>query len=296
MNKDLINKRILVTGGAGFIGSNLCEFLIESGSQVTCLDNLSTGYITNIENLLHNKNFKFIEGDIRNINTCQDACRGVDYVFHQAALGSVPRSIENPVITNEVNVGGFLNMLVSSKDNKIKRFIYASSSSVYGDVESSPKTEDEIGSQLSPYAISKFTNEIYAKNFKQIFDLDTVGLRYFNVFGKRQDPNGAYAAVIPKFIKMLIKNEQPVINGDGTYSRDFTHINNVIQMNVKALISKNIDSMNNVYNTAVGESTTIMELFELIKSFLEKYDKNISNIKPIFGNIREEMFLIHCFN
>ena len=237
-NYNLKDKKILVTGGAGFIGSNLSEYLLASGAIVTCLDNFATGHQHNIESFLDNKNYKMIEGDIRDLDTCREACEGQDFVLHQAALGSVPRSINDPITSNEVNVSGFLNMLVASKDQGIKRFIYAASSSTYGDSGTLPKVEEKIGKPLSPYAITKYVNELYADNFKRTYNLDTVGLRYFNVFGRRQDPNGAYAAVIPLFVKQLMNHESPVINGDGSYSRDFTYIDNVIQMNVLAITTR----------------------------------------------------------
>tara|TARA_B100002051_G_C16729053_1_gene637077 strand:- start:1540 stop:2529 length:990 start_codon:yes stop_codon:yes gene_type:complete len=286
-NQGLKNKMILVTGGAGFIGSNLCEHFINSGSKVRCLDNLSTGNLANIENISGNKNFEFLLGDIRDMKICQEACKNIDFVLHQAALGSVPRSIKDPVLTNDVNITGFLNMLIASRDNNVNRFIYAASSSTYGDSEILPKVESKVGSQLSPYAISKFVNELYAKNFKLIYNLDTIGLRYFNVFGRRQNPNGEYAAVIPKFIKKMINNESPVINGDGSYSRDFTYIDNVIMMNQRAILVTDKRALNNVYNTAYGESTTIKDLFYLVKSYLKKYDDGIDKIFPIYGKVRE---------
>src|SRR5690606_38382959 len=225
--KPLSNKKILVTGGAGFIGSNLCEALLELNAEVTCLDNFATGFKHNIADFLANKNFTLIEGDIRDLNTCHTACKGQDYILHQAALGSVPRSINDPITTNEVNIGGFLNMLVAARDAGVKRFVYAASSSTYGDSEALPKVEETIGQPLSPYAITKYVNELYAANFHRTYGLDTIGLRYFNVFGRRQDPNGAYAAVIPLFVKQLMTHQSPVINGDGTYSRDFTYIDNI---------------------------------------------------------------------
>lgn len=279
----LKNKKILVTGGAGFIGSNLCEYLLSSGACVICLDNLSTGHKKNMISFLSNENFKFIEGDIRNIDTCQFACNGVDFVLHQAALGSVPRSIEDPAMTNDVNISGFLNMLIASKDNNIKRFIYAASSSTYGDSKELPKVENKIGKPLSPYAITKYVNELYAENFKKIYGLDSIGLRYFNVFGRRQDPNGPYSAVIPKFVKLLINHQSPTINGDGSYSRDFTYIDNVIQMNILALTTTNELALNNIYNTAVGDRTTLLELVEYLKKYLAKYDDRIPKIELVFG-------------
>jgi len=274
----LKGKTILVTGAAGFIGSNLCEYLIEVGAQVRALDNFATGHNHNIENLLNHENFNFIKGDIRDLATCQKACQGVDFVLHQAALGSVPRSIEDPINTNTANIDGFLNMLVASKDQAVKRFVYAASSSTYGDSKSLPKIEDKIGNPLSPYAITKYVNELYAQNFKLTYDLDTVGLRYFNVFGRKQDPNGAYAAVIPKFVIQLMKHESPTINGDGTYSRDFTYIDNVIQMNVLAITTDNKKALNQIYNTAVGDRTTIMQMAELLKTYLSKYDPKIIDL------------------
>jgi len=274
----LKGKTILVTGAAGFIGSNLCEYLIEVGAQVRALDNFATGHNHNIENLLNHENFNFIKGDIRDLATCQKACQGVDFVLHQAALGSVPRSIEDPINTNTANIDGFLNMLVASKDQAVKRFVYAASSSTYGDSKSLPKIEDKIGNPLSPYAITKYVNELYAQNFKLTYDLDTVGLRYFNVFGRKQDPNGAYAAVIPKFVIQLMKHESPTINGDGTYSRDFTYIDNVIQMNVLAITTDNKKALNQIYNTAVGDRTTIIQMAELLKTYLSKYDPKIIDV------------------
>ena len=283
INKTLKNKKILVTGGAGFIGSNLCDYLVKIGAEVRCLDNFSTGHLHNIQSLLKIKNFTLIEGDIRDVKTCQIACKGVDYVLHQAALGSVPRSIADPITSNEVNVSGFLNMLVSAKDQGVKRFIYAASSSTYGDSEALPKIEEQIGKPLSPYAITKYVNELYADNFKRIFDLDTIGLRYFNVYGRQQDPNGAYAAVIPLFVKKLINHESPVINGDGSYSRDFTYIDNVIQMNVLAMSTEDESALNQVYNTAVGDRTTLTELVNFLKNILSDFDSKIKDVEIIHG-------------
>lgn len=279
-------QKIVITGGAGFIGSNLCEYFLSKGYLVTCLDNFSTGYKHNIEHLLLNENFNLIEGDIRNLQTCIEATKGKDFVLHQAALGSVPRSIQDPIATNEVNVTGFLNMLVASRDNKIKRFVYAASSSTYGDSEILPKVEDVIGKPLSPYAITKYVNELYASIFSSTYNLETIGLRYFNVFGKRQDPQGAYAAVIPKFVQQLMKHESPIINGDGTYSRDFTYIDNVMQMNELAMTTNNINALNTVYNTAFGDRITLNEMVHHLKSKLAKYDPEIANIPVINGNNR----------
>ncbi|WP_103068570.1 SDR family oxidoreductase [Aquimarina sediminis] len=283
----LSSSKILVTGAAGFIGSNLCEALLNIGSTVIGLDNFATGHKKNLSACIENPNFSFIEGDIRNIDDCNKACNDVDYVLHQAALGSVPRSINDPVTTNDVNVGGFLNMLVASRDAGVKRFIYAASSSTYGDSKALPKVEEKIGKPLSPYAITKYVNELYADNFKRTYDLDTVGLRYFNVFGRKQDPNGAYAAVIPKFVMQFMKHESPVINGDGQFSRDFTYIDNVIQMNLRAMSSDNPEALNNVYNTAFGERTTLSELTSLLKEYLSEYDAEIANVEVKYGPERK---------
>lgn len=276
-------KNILITGGAGFIGSNLTEYFLQKGHKVTVLDNFSTGYRHNVEPFFENPNFTLIEGDIRDLKTCREACEGKDYVLHQAALGSVPRSIEDPITSDEVNVSGFLNMLVAARDAKVKRFVYAASSSTYGDSVSLPKVEDEIGRPLSPYAITKYVNELYADVFSRTYGIECVGLRYFNVFGRKQDPNGAYAAVIPKFVIQLMKYESPTINGDGTYSRDFTYIDNVIQMNERAMLTENPDAVNTVYNTAVGDRTTIKEMAHLLKEFLSKYDEKIAEVEIKHG-------------
>lgn len=282
--KEIISKsNILVTGGAGFIGSNLCETLLEFGAKVKCLDNLSTGHKENLENIINNPRFQFVKGDIRNLETCQRACDDMDFVLHEAALGSVPRSLKDPITSNEVNVSGFLNMLVASKENKVKRFVYAASSSTYGDSESLPKEEENIGKPLSPYAITKYVNELYADIFSKSYGLNSIGLRYFNVFGRKQDPNGAYAAVIPKFVMQFMAHESPVINGDGTYSRDFTYIDNVLQMNLLALTSDNPNAVNEVYNTAVGDRTNLLELTQLLKEYLSDFDAEISNIEIKHG-------------
>lgn len=277
------SQKILVTGGAGFIGSNLCEKLLDLNAKVTCLDNFSTGKKENLKFIENHPNFYLIEGDIRDMDTCQKACEGVDYVLHEAALGSVPRSLKDPVTSNDVNISGFLNMLVAARDAGVKRFVYAASSSTYGDSEKLPKVEDEIGKPLSPYAITKYVNELYADIFKKAYDLDTIGLRYFNVFGRKQDPNGAYAAVIPKFVMQFMKHESPVINGDGTYSRDFTYIDNVVQMNLLALTSENEAALNQVYNTAVGDRTNLVELTELLRKYLSEYDENIAKVEVEHG-------------
>ncbi len=276
-------KTILITGGAGFIGSNLCDHFLKQGHKVICLDNLATGFLRNIEHNLSNTNFRFIEGDIRNLATCIEASKGVDYVLHQAALGSVPRSIKDPITTNEVNIGGFLNMLVAARDNGVKRFIYAASSSTYGDSTALPKVEEKIGKPLSPYAITKYVNELYADVFAKTYGMECIGLRYFNVFGRRQDPNGAYAAVIPLWVKQLMNHQSPTINGNGEYSRDFTYIENVLHMNECALFTTNKDALNQVYNTAYGERTTLNQLVNYLIEFLSKFDPKIAKIEPIHG-------------
>ncbi len=274
---------ILITGGAGFIGSNLCEYFTHKGYRVVCLDNLATGHYYNIEPLLAYPNFTFIQGDIRNMDACLQAVSGVDYVLHQAALGSVPRSINDPITSNDVNVSGFLNMLVAARDAGVKRFIYAASSSTYGDSESLPKVEDVIGKPLSPYAITKYVNELYASIFSKTYGLETIGLRYFNVFGRKQDPNGAYAAVIPKFVMQLMNHESPVINGEGNYSRDFTYIDNVIQMNELAMTTSNQSAVNTVYNTAYGDRTTLNDMIKYLKEYLSEWDATIQDIPVIHG-------------
>jgi UDP-N-acetylglucosamine 4-epimerase len=283
MEVNIYNKKILVTGGAGFIGSNLCEALLEKGNKVFCLDNFATGKRENIEKFLDDPNFVLIEGDIRKLDDCFKATKDIDYVLHQAALGSVPRSIKDPILSNEVNVSGFLNMLVASRDNRVKRFVYAASSSTYGDSESMPKVEDVIGKPLSPYAITKYVNELYADIFSKTYGLETIGLRYFNVFGRKQDPNGAYAAVIPKFVSQLMKGESPVINGDGNFSRDFTYIDNVIQANLLSLETTNKKAINTVYNVAYGDRNTLNDLMKYLKEYLSEFDSKISNIEIIHG-------------
>lgn len=275
--------KILITGGAGFIGSNLCEYFLAQGQEVVCLDNFSTGHRHNIAPFLTNDNFQLIEGDIRNLQDCKLAVTGVDYILHEAALGSVPRSISDPITTNEVNVSGFLNMLTAARDAGVKRFVYAASSSTYGDSESLPKVEEIIGKPLSPYAITKYVNELYAEIFSRIYGLETIGLRYFNVFGRKQDPNGAYAAVIPKFVMQFMKGESPIIHGDGMYSRDFTYIDNVIQMNELAMTSQNPLAINTVYNTAFGDRTTLNDMVFYLKKYLSELDSSIANIEIIHG-------------
>ena len=283
MKININNKKILVTGGAGFIGSNLCEALLEKQNTVVCLDNFATGKRENIADFLNNSNFTFIEGDIRNIEDCQKASQGVDYILHQAALGSVPRSIKDPITSNDVNVSGFLNMLVAARDNKVKRVVYAASSSTYGDSESMPKVEDIIGKPLSPYAITKYVNELYADIFSKTYGLETIGLRYFNVFGRKQDPNGAYAAVIPKFVSQLMAGDSPVINGDGNYSRDFTYIDNVIQANLLSLVTTNPKAINTVYNVAFGDRNTLNDLMRYLKEYLSSFDPKIASVAVING-------------
>ena len=278
-------QKVLVTGGAGFIGSNLCEYLLTHDYYVVCLDHFATGKIENLLPLLnrYRYSFKLIVGDIRNLSDCKKAVEGVDYILHEAALGSVPRSIKDPATTNAVNISGFLNMLIAAHSAGVKRFIYAASSSTYGDSKSLPKIEDVIGKPLSPYAITKYVNELYADVFARTYGIECIGLRYFNVFGRRQDPLGTYAAVIPLFIKKLMAHESPVINGDGEYSRDFTYIDNVIQMNMLAMTIDNPDAVNQVYNTAFGERVTLNQLIEYLKEDLSEFDQEISNVKVIHG-------------
>lgn len=278
--------KVLVTGGAGFIGSNLCEHLLNEGYEVVCLDNFATGHIENLLPLIEAfpKEFKLIVGDIRNMDNCRKAVEGVDYVLHEAALGSVPRSIKDPVTTNAVNIGGFLNMLIASRDAGVKRFIFAASSSTYGDSKSLPKVEDVIGKPLSPYAITKYVDELYADVFARTYGIEYIGLRYFNVFGRRQDPNGAYAAVIPLFVKKFMNHESPNINGDGEYSRDFTYIDNVVQMNMLAIKAEaGSEAVNQIYNTAYGERTTLNQLVEYLKENLSEFDPAISSVEPTHG-------------
>lgn len=276
---------ILVTGGAGFIGSNLTEALLERDHSVTVLDNFATGHIENLLPLIekYGSRLKLIVGDIRNLDDCRKAVESCEYVFHEAALGSVPRSIKDPITTNEVNIGGFLNMLVASRNAGVRRFIFAASSSTYGDSASLPKVEDIIGRPLSPYAITKYVDELYADVFARTYGIEYIGLRYFNVFGRRQDPNGAYAAVIPLFVKKLLNHEQPVINGDGEYSRDFTYIDNVIEMNIRAMSTNNPEAVNQIYNTAFGERTTLNQLTGYLREFLSREDPAIASIEPLHG-------------
>jgi UDP-N-acetylglucosamine 4-epimerase len=279
--------KIVVTGGAGFIGSNTCEAFVNEGLEVICLDNFLTGKRENIAHLMDSSLFTLVEGDIRNLDDCNKAVEGADLVLHLAALGSVPRSIADPITTNDINIGGTLNMLVAARDAGIKRFVYAASSSTYGDSEILPKVENVIGRPLSPYAITKYVSELYADVFGKTYGLDCIGLRYFNVFGRRQDPNGAYAAVIPKFSANLLQKESPVINGDGSFSRDFTYIDNVIQMNRLALFTENKAALNEVYNVAFGDSSTLNELYYELRANLSEYDPTIATLEPIYGPNRK---------
>lgn len=287
IERKLSEVKVLVTGAAGFIGSNLVEDLLKHDNQVVGFDNFLTGKRNNIEPFLSDANFTFIEGDIRDLAACKQACDGVDFVLHQAALGSVPRSIDDPITTNEVNVGGFLNMLVAARDAKVQRFVYAASSSTYGDEKRLPKVEAKVGRPLSPYAVTKAVNEHYAKVFGDLYGMETIGLRYFNVFGPKQDPDGAYAAAIPKFIKRFMHHEAPTIHGDGTQSRDFTYIENVIQANHIAALSTNPVAVNEVYNVAYGESTNLNELLDVLQTLLSAFDPEIANIKVQHGPERQ---------
>ncbi len=283
MERLLKGKKVLITGGAGFIGSNLVESMLNTGNYVICLDNFSTGKRENIRDFMDNPNFRLIVGDIRNYTDCENAVQGVDFVFHQAALGSVPRSIKDPVSSTDVNIGGFVKMLFASKEAKVRRFIYAASSSTYGDHPDLPKVEDKIGKPLSPYGITKFADELFAENFSGIYNIEVIGLRYFNVFGRRQDPHGAYAAVIPLFVTALMKHQAPLINGDGLNSRDFTYIGNVVQANHLAALAEDKSAVNQVYNVAHGERTNLTELFELIRSLIGKFDNKVMDIHPLHG-------------
>ena len=285
-------KKWLVTGCAGFIGSNLLEYLLQNNQKVVGLDNFSTGFqhnLNEVKEIVGNEkwaNFTFIEGDIRHFDNCVKATKNVDIILHQAALGSVPRSIADPITTHDVNVSGFVNMLKAAVDNKVQRFVYASSSSVYGDHPELPKIEKNIGQQLSPYAVGKYCDELYAQVFSKNYGIETIGLRYFNVFGRNQDPGGAYAAVIPKFVAQFLRHESPVINGDGNFSRDFTYIDNVVQMNELAMLTDNPEAVNTVYNTAFGERTTLNELVHTLKEFLSVYDEKIATIPIVYGENR----------
>jgi UDP-N-acetylglucosamine/UDP-N-acetylgalactosamine 4-epimerase len=286
-NKQIQNSRVLITGGAGFIGSNLCEELLKQNNQVICLDNLITGKYENISHLTSNKNFKFIEGDICHFETCKKATDGIDYVLHQAALGSVPRSINEPIITNNINISGFLNIIEASKQSKIKRFVYAASSSTYGDSTELPKVEDKIGRPLSPYAITKYVNELYADVYSRLYDFESIGLRYFNVFGRKQDPDGAYAAAVPKFITAFLQAKSPEIYGDGSQTRDFTYIDNVIHANQMAALTDNSSAINQVYNIAYGESNTLNQVIDIIKKYLAELKPEVSGIPTKYSSPRK---------
>ncbi len=285
-NQKIENCRILITGGAGFIGSNLVERFLAQNNEVVVLDNFLTGKRENLTPFAKFGNFCLIEGDIRDLATCRQAVAGADYVLHEAALGSVPRSIKDPVTSTEINISGFVNVLFAAYEAKVKRFVYAASSSVYGDSQAPVKTEDNLGKPLSPYAITKLVNELYAENFSKIYGIETVGLRYFNVFGRRQDPEGVYAAVIPRFVKDIINHQSPVINGDGEYSRDFTYIDNVIQANELAMLSTRPEALNQVYNIACGERTTLNGLFALLRQNLAKFDPAAAAVEPEYGPTR----------
>ena len=281
--KRLEHSRVLVTGGAGFIGSNLVETLLAQNNEVTVLDNFSTGKPENIRPFLDDKRVRLVTGDIRAMDDCRKAVDGMEYVLHEAALGSVPRSVKDPMTTTAVNILGFVNMLFSAREAGVKRFVYASSSSVYGAGDGSPKVEEKTGRQLSPYAITKYADELFAGNFHDLYGVDTVGLRYFNVFGRRQDPSGAYAAVIPKFAIRLLNHERPTVNGDGSFSRDFTHVDNVVRANELALLADAPDALNRAYNIAFGESATLNELFALLRADLAEFDPEIASIEAEYG-------------
>jgi len=276
-----------VTGGAGFIGSALIETLLSNENEVVCLDNLATGKLENLADFIGNKNFRFLEGDIRNLADCQKAADGVQYVLHQAALGSVPRSVKDPITSNDVNVSGFLNIITAARDAGVKRFVYASSSSVYGDHPALPKFEENTGNPLSPYAVTKKVNELYAKVFGELYGMETLGLRYFNVFGRRQDPDGQYAAVIPRFVKSLIQHEAPVIFGDGCQTRDFTYIENVVQANLRAATANNPEAYNTAYNVAFGDRVTLNELYTMLRDGLARFDAEIAGINPVYTDPRQ---------
>ena len=278
--------QILVTGGAGFIGSNTCDALLALDHTVICLDNFLTGRISNLSDALKHPNFTLIEGDIRNYSTCELAIKNCDIVLHLAALGSVPRSINDPITTNDININGFLNMLTATKNTGIKRFVFAASSSTYGDSTALPKIEHQIGRPLSPYAVTKYVGELYADVFAKNYGIEFIGLRYFNVFGRRQDPQGAYAAVIPKFISQLLKNDTPVINGDGSFSRDFTYIDNVVELNIQALLTQNKSAINEIYNVACGEATSLNSLFHMLRNELAMLAPSVKAFEPIHEKIR----------
>ena len=282
----------LITGVAGFIGSNLLETLLKLDQQVIGLDNFSTGFQHNLDQVRELvgseqwQRFSFVEADIRQLADCQSACAGVDYVLHQAALGSVPRSIDDPILTNDNNLSGFLNMLVAARDAKVKRFVYAASSSTYGDHPGLPKQEDKIGRPLSPYAVTKYVNELYADVFARTYGFKSIGLRYFNIFGRRQDPAGAYAAVMPKWFAALIKDEELFINGDGETSRDFCYIDNCVQANLLAALATKEDAFNQVYNVAFGERTTLNELFNMIRQRVAEVVESAATKEPEYRDFR----------
>ena len=278
MTQKLKDKKVLVTGGAGFIGSNLCESLLSEGNRVFCLDNLATGKRSNLQALFPHPDFDFIEGDIRNYETCLNAAEGMDVILHQAALGSVPRSINDPLTTNSVNIDGFLNVLNAAKENNVSRFVYAASSSTYGDSEVLPKVENSIGMPLSPYAVTKYVNELYAHVYGNLHGMEIIGLRYFNVFGRNQSPDGAYAAAIPKFVSAFLNHDSPIVHGDGEQTRDFTYIDNVIQINHLAATTENSDALNQVYNVACGQRTSLNDVIKGIREALVKYDSTIADI------------------
>jgi len=286
MNRIVSGQKVLITGGAGFIGSNLVESMLDAGNHVVCLDNFSTGKRENIKGFMDNPDFRLIEGDIRNYQDCEKSVKGIDFVFHQAALGSVPRSVKDPVTSTDVNIGGFVKMLYASKEAKVRRFIYAASSSTYGDHPDLPKVEEKIGKPLSPYGITKYVDELFAANFAALYNIEVIGLRYFNVFGRRQDPQGAYAAVIPLFVEKLLRHEPPVINGDGSYSRDFTYIDNVLQANHLAALAQDQSAVNQVYNVAYGERTSLIELFELVRHLIAGFDSEVMGINPVYETVR----------
>jgi len=288
-DKDLSGLSFLVTGGAGFIGSNIVEYLLKYGAKkVRVLDNLATGRLSNIAGFKKNPAFEFLDGDIRDLNTCRTACQGIDYVSHQAALGSVPRSIKEPENTNAVNVDGFVNMLIAAKDEKIRKFVYASSSSVYGDEKSLPKVEEKIGNPLSPYAVSKYTNELYGRVFQSTYGLNIVGLRYFNIFGPRQDPNGEYAAVIPLFVSKIMKRETVFIDGDGEQTRDFTFVENAVQANIKSMLSEGHDTPGTILNIAVGKNFSVNTLYNEIQKLLQS-DHKATYRETRKGDIRNSL-------
>jgi len=286
MNRIVSGQKVLITGGAGFIGSNLVESMLDAGNHVVCLDNFSTGKRENLKEFMDNPDFRLIEGDIRNYQDCEMSVKGIDFVFHQAALGSVPRSVKDPVTSTDVNIGGFVKMLYASKEAKVRRFIYAASSSTYGDHPDLPKVEEKIGKPLSPYGITKYVDELFAANFAALYNVEVIGLRYFNVFGRRQDPQGAYAAVIPLFVEKLLRHEPPVINGDGSYSRDFTYIDNVLQANHLAALVQDQSAVNQVYNVAYGERTNLIELFELVRHLIAGFDSEVMGINPVYETVR----------